>query len=280
MSVGAHVSAAGGLWNGPKNAGEIGCETFQFFSRPPQGGKPREISDEDANLFQDTMKKYKIKSAYIHAPYFINLASTNRRIRFGSHAVLREELERGAKLGCKAMMFHPGSAKDVSKKEAQKMVVDGLNRILDGYTGSCRLLIEISAGAGMVMGDTFEELAIFVDSAKRGKEIGICYDTQHGFASGYDMRTPENLESLVKLIEKTIGFKLLVSSLLYDSKIDLGGHKVRHEQIGDGFIGKEGIKLFTQHPKLQHLDLLLETPDDDIRAKEVGLLKKFRSKVK
>lgn len=277
MSIGAHVSAAGGLFNGPKNAGEIGCETFQFFSRPPQGGKIKDITNDDAKLFQQTMKQFNIKSAYIHAPYIINLASTETRIRFGSHSILREELERGSKLGVKGMMFHPGSAKDVSQKEAEKMVIEGLNRILDGYTGSCQLLIENSAGAGMVMGDSFEELAEFIHGAERGKEIGICYDTQHGFASGYDIRTAQKLDELIAVIKKTVGIKKIVASHVNDSKIELNGHKDRHEQIGDGLIGKKGIQLFTQHPELQHVDLLLETPDDDIRAKEVKLLQKWRS---
>jgi deoxyribonuclease-4 len=279
MSVGAHVSAAGGLWNGPKNAGEIGCETFQFFSRPPQGGNIKDITDEDAKLFQQTMKEYKIKSAYIHAPYIINLASAETRIRLGSHSILRQELERGSKLGIKGMMFHPGSAKDVSQKEAEIMVIEGLNRILDGYTGTCQLLIENSAGAGMVMGDNFEELAAFIHGAERGKEIGICYDTQHGFASGYDIRTPATLNELVVIMKKTVGIKKIVASHVNDSKIELNGHKDRHEQIGDGLIGKQGIKLFTQHSDLQHVDLLLETPDDDIRAKEVKMLQKWRNNI-
>lgn len=277
MHIGAHVSAAGGLWNGPKNAGGIGCETFQFFSRAPQGGKPKEITEEDAALFQETMKKYKIANCYIHAPYIINLASTEARIRFGTHTILREELERGSKLGVKGMMFHPGSAKDVTQKEAELMVIDGLNRVLDGYTGTCQLLIENSAGAGMVMGDSFEEIAAFIHGAERGKEVGICYDTQHGFASGYDIRTAEKLHELVTIIKKTVGIKTIIASHVNDSKIELGGHKDRHEQIGDGLIGKEGIKLFTQHPQLQHIDLLLETPDDDIRAKEVKMLQKWRN---
>lgn len=279
MHVGAHVSAAGGLWNGPKNAGEIGCETFQFFSRPPQGGNIKDITDEDAELFQQTMKQFKIKNSYIHAPYIINLASAEKRIRENSHSILRQELERGSKLGVKGMMFHPGSAKEVSQKEAEQLVIEGLDRILDGYTGSCQLLIENSAGAGMVMGDSFEELAIFIKGAERGKEIGICYDTQHGFASGYDIRTPEKLDELVALIKKTVGIKSIVASHVNDSKIELNGHKDRHEQIGDGLIGKQGIKLFTQHPQLQHVDLLLETPDDDIRAKEVKLLQKWRKEI-
>lgn len=277
MHIGAHVSAAGGLFNGPINAGEIGCETFQFFSRPPQGGNVRDITEEDQKLFQNAMIEHKIKSCYIHGPYIINLASEKASTRGNSIRILREELERGSLLGVKGMMFHPGSAKEVGEAAGVKLVIDGLNRIMDRYKGSCQLLVEISAGAGAVMGDTFEELAMFLDGAERGKEIGFCYDTQHGFASGYDIRTTDKLDELVKIMKKTIGLKTVVASHVNDSKIELGGHKDRHESIGDGLIGEKGIKLFTQHPQLQHLDLILETPIDERRAAEVKMLKKWRN---
>jgi len=277
MSVGAHVSTAGGLFNGPKNAGEIGCETFQFFSRPPQGGNVKAISEEDQKLFRDAVIENKIKSCYIHGPYVINLASEKTSTRANSVRLLHEELERGSLLGVKGMMFHPGSAKEVGEEAGTKFVIEGLNKILDGYNGSCQLLVEISAGAGAVMGDSFEELAAFIDGAERGKEIGICFDTQHAFGSGYDFRTPELLDAMVKKFDKIVGLKKLVASHLNDSKVELGSRKDRHEHIGKGLIGKDAIKLFVQHPKLQHIDLLLETPLDEERAKEVKLLKKWRN---
>ena len=225
------------------------------------------------------MKKHKLKSCYIHGPYIINLASEKETTRSNSVRILREELERGSLLGVTGMMFHPGSAKNVGEGEGTKLVIDALNRIMDGYNGSCKLLIEISAGAGAVMGDSFEELAMFLDGAERGKEIGICFDTQHAFGSGYDFRTKELLDAMLKQFDKTVGLKNLIASHVNDSKVELGSHKDRHEHIGEGLIGKEAIKRFVQHPKLKHLDLLLETPLDDVRAKEVGMLKRFRDAV-
>ncbi len=278
MFIGAHVSAAGGLWNGPKNAGEIGCETFQFFSRPPQGGNVKIISKEDQQLFSDAMIENKIKNCYIHGPYIINLASEKITTRQNSIRILREELERGSLLGVAGMMFHPGSAKTVGEKEGMKFVIEGLNKILDGYKGSCQLLIEISAGAGMVMGSSFEELAEFIDGAERGKEIGICFDTQHAFGSGYDFRTQELLDTMLKKFDKIVGLNKLVASHVNDSKVELNSHKDRHESIGKGCIGTEAIKRFVQHTALRHIDLLLETPIDEERPKEVILLKKFRDK--
>lgn len=279
MLFGAHVSAAGGVFNAPKNAGAIGCEIMQIFSRPPQGGKPSPLTPEVVEQFHAAMKAHAIERAYIHTPYFINLASETPRIRHGSVTVIREELERGSLLGCRAIMFHPGSAKDVGQEEGVKMVIEGLNRILDGYKGSCQLLIEISAGAGMVMGDTFEEVAEFLKGAERGKEIGVCFDTQHAFASGYDLRTKKAVDETFKLFDKHIGLKRLVASHCNDSQVELGGHKDRHEHLGKGHIGLKGFEAIVQHPKLQHIDLILETPMDTGVEDDLKILKRFRKKV-
>lgn len=249
-----------------------------MFSRPPQGGKPAPITTEVAEQFIQAMKEYKQAAAYIHAPYFINLASGQARIRHSSIHIIRDELERGSLLGCRAVMFHPGSAKDVGEEKGVQMVINGLNKVMDGYAGSCQLLIEISAGAGMVMGDTFDEVAAFLEGTKRGADIGVCFDTQHAFASGYDLRTAETLQETFKQFDKLIGLKRLVMSHCNDSQVALGGHKDRHEHLGDGLIGLPGFRALVEHKKLQHLDLILETPwePDDGVKKDLQILKGFR----
>lgn len=283
MRFGAHVSAAGGLWKAGRAGKELGCEVIQIFSRSPQTFAAKPITDEEAEKFKMSMKENGIEDVYIHAPYIINLASGKNTTRFGSVKILREELERGTQIGAKAIMFHPGSAKEVGRKEGIEMVIKGLNRILDGYTGSCQLLIEISAGAGEVMGDQFEEIAAFIDGAERGKEIGVCFDTQHAFASGYDLRTQEAVNETFELFEKTVGLKRLIASHCNDSKVEFEAHKDRHEHLGHGYIGADAFKYIVKHPKLQHLDLILETPFDDeggpedgTRAEDIALLKKYR----
>ena len=173
-------------------------------------------------------------------------------------------------------MFHPGSAKDVGEKEGVKMVVQGLNRILDGYEGSCQLLIEISAGAGMVMGDSFEEIAAFIAGAERGKEIGVCFDTQHAFASGYDLRTKADVEATFKQFDKIVGLKKMIASHCNDSMVEFNAHKDRHEHLGKGHIGIDGFKAIVANKKLAHLDLILETPWDDALKDDMKYLKKFR----
>ncbi|MFZ2681715.1 MAG: deoxyribonuclease IV [Patescibacteria group bacterium] len=282
MLFGAHVSAAGGPWNAPIHGAALGCEVIQFFSRPPQSWSAKPITPDDAEKFKLTLKEQGIQRAYVHAPYLINLASGNNRTRHGSVSMLKDELDRCSQLGVTAMMFHPGSAKELGQAAGVDKVIEGLNRIMDGYTGSCQLLIEISAGAGAVMGDTFEELAAFVDGAERGKDIGICFDTQHAFASGYDLRTKEGVNNTFKLFDKTIGLNKLVASHCNDSKVEFGSHKDRHEHLGHGTMGQDAFKFIVQHPDLQHLDLILETPYEkegvanDPRLADLELLKKFR----
>lgn len=285
MRFGAHVSAAGGLWKAGPSGKELGCEVIQIFSRPPQAWAAKPITDEDAAMFKQSMKDNGIEDVYIHAPYLINLASENNRTRHGSVTMLRQELERGTQLGAKAMMFHPGSAKAVGRKEGVAMVVKGIDRILDGYEGTCQLLIEISAGAGEVMGDEFEEIAAFLDGAERGKEVGICFDTQHAFASGYDLRTEDAVKETFAKFDKIIGLKKLVASHCNDSKVDFETHKDRHQHLGHGFIGEDAFKFIVQHPKLQHIDLILETPfngeeEKGSREDDIALLKKFRKAFK
>lgn len=272
------MSAAGGLENAPKNGAELGCEVIQIFSRPPQSWAVKPITDTDAKAYRASAQAHSIEATYIHAPYLINLASSTPRTRHGSVTMLRQELDRGTQIGAKAMMFHPGSAKDVGEEKGVAMVVEGLNRIMDGYDGTCQLLIEISAGAGAVMGDTFEEIAAFLKGAERGKEIGICFDTQHAFASGYDLRTKKDVDEVFKKFDKLIGLKHLIASHCNDSMVEFNAHKDRHEHLGKGHIGLDGFKSIVAHSKLKHLDLILETPWDEGLADDMKFLKKFRGK--
>lgn len=284
MRFGAHVSAAGGLWKAGENGESLRCEVIQIFSRSPQMWKAKPISDEDAAKFRTAMKAHAIEDVYIHSPYLINLASEKNSVRYGSSTMLRDELERGSQLGARAMMFHPGSAGSMTRDEAVKKVIEGINRIMDGYSGSCQLLIEISAGAGEVMGDQFEEIAAFLNGAERGKEIGVCFDTQHAFASGYDLRTKEAVHATFQKFDATVGLKRLVASHCNDSMVEFGAHKDRHQHLGHGHIGLDAFKYIVEHPELQHIDLILETPFDGeeaegSRGEDINLLKKFRKTV-
>lgn len=171
MNIGAHVSIAGGIQNAPKNAHDWDCECFQIFTRAPQGGKAPELTPELISSFKSEIKKYKIKNFYIHAPYYINFASANNRIRYGSVQAIRDELERGSLLGAKYVMTHLGSAKDLGEKAGIAKTIEMLQKTLAGYSGSTKLLIENSAGAGAIIGDDLKELAEII---KKNKQYRHC----------------------------------------------------------------------------------------------------------
>lgn len=258
-------------------AQKAGCECFQFFSRSPQGGPAKGLTAKVVADFKTSCKKYKLES-YIHSPYYINLASAKNNIYYGSSGVLREELERGSLLGVKYLMAHLGSARDLGEKAGLEKTVAGLEKILTGYKGQTGFLIEMSAGAGAVIGDTFEEIVKIIDAPKLKKfNIGICFDTCHAFASGYDLRTEKAVKETFKKFDGTIGLKRLKLIHANDSQTELGSHKDRHAHIGQGRIGLEGFKAIVKFAKKQKINLILETPDGDDRIEDMKILKKTRN---
>lgn len=276
MLFGAHVSIAKGLFNAPLNAAALGCEVFQIFTRSPHGGWVAPLDKDIADLFKKNAELCAQREWYIHTPYFINFASANNRVRFGSIAVVREELDRGTMLGAKYVMTHQGSYKDLGEEEGFKQVIDGLTKVFAGYKGTTQLLLEISAGSGQVIGSTFEKMGKIVNHPKLKKfNIGVCYDTQHGFASGYDIRTPDTVRTTMKEFDKHIGLEKLKMFHCNDSKIALGGHVDRHEHIGDGLIGKKGFEALLAYPKLKDKNFILETEHDKV-IEDLSILKDIR----
>lgn len=273
--IGCHVSIAGGMQNAPERAAELGCEVFQIFSRSPRGGAAPKITAEIAADFKAAMKKHGQENCYIHTPYYINFASSNPALRKAASRVCREELERGTQIGAKYIMTHLGSSKDFSREEALDLVVQGVVEVLKGYKGTTKFLLEISAGSGNIIGDSFEELGYIIE--KSGMDLGICLDTAHMFASGYNIKSSEGFKDVIKKLKSSIGLEKIKLIHANDSKIDLGGRRDRHEHIGDGKIGKEGfVQIMTQFPSL---DLILETEHDKVEE-DIKALKTIRSKIK
>lgn len=280
MKFGCHISAAGGVDNCPARAQAVGAEVFQFFSRSPQGGSAPKLTKEIIVEFKAGLKKYQ-QQAYIHTPYYINFASSNPRIKYGSVSVIREELERGSQLSVTALMTHLGSAKDVGEAQGTKMVIEGLIKVLTNYQGACKFLIENSAGSGQVIGDSFEEISEIIKGVEKkiGKnKIGVCLDTAHAFASGYDLRTSANVVKVLKQFNQIIGLSRLALIHGNDSKVELGSHVDRHDHLGLGKIGLECFKTLVSVKKLAKVNLIIETPEDDRRNDKGNLLilKKMR----
>ena len=276
MLIGAHVSAAGGVWNAPKNATALGCEAFQIFSRPPQGGPATPITPELKKTFQAALQEHKLEWFCIHTPYYINFASATTRIVKTSISVVRDELERGSALGAKYVMAHLGSFKDLGKEKGLAVLAAGLDEVLDGYKGSTQFLIEISAGAGAIIGDTFEEIAAITKHPRlKNYDIGVCFDTQHAFASGYDLRTTEGVDATWKKAEKLLGKNKIKMSHCNDSKVEFNSHRDRHEHIGKGYLGTDAFKHLFSHPGFGKLTFILETEHDSV-MEDITLLKKIR----
>lgn len=277
--IGAHISAAVNIALAPVRAHEAGLECFQFFSRPPQGGPAKPITEKLTREFRANCQKYGLES-YIHAPYYINLASAKNNIYYGSIKVIREELERGSLLGARYAMAHLGSARELGEKEGLKKTIEGIDEILAGYRGKTEFLIEMSAGAGEIIGDTFEEIAKIVLATKLKKyEIGICFDACHGFASGYDLRTAAAVGATFKKFDRLLGGWRLKLIHANDCESQFGSHKDRHAHIGEGNIGLEGFRAMAALAKKRKINLILETPHDQRLTKDLEILKKLRKQL-
>jgi deoxyribonuclease IV len=274
MYIGAHISIQGGINNAPQRAADLGCEVTQIFTRAPQGGKAPELTPELIKEFKLKAKNYELKTFYIHAPYYINFASANNRIRYGSASVVRAELERGSQLGAKYVMTHLGSAKELGQKEAVAKTIEMLKKSLEGYVGSTKLLIENSAGAGEIIGDDLKEIKEIIDGVNNKNIAGICLDTQHSFASGYDWR---DFKKTIGRVNKQIGIENIKLIHCNDSRTEFNSHRDRHEHIGEGKIGLEPFKNIAAFAKKNNIDMILETEHDKVKE-DIKLLKSLRDK--
>ena len=293
MKFGAHISIAGGIEKAPERAHKIGCECFQMFSRSPHGGKAKEITESTVSNFKKYCQRYNLKNYYIHTPYYINLASANNRIYYGSISAIKKELENADLLGARAVVTHLGSAKDLGKKEAEKKLTEGLKKIFQLSPAlkkkeagnkeikfNAKLLLEITAGAGEIMGDNFEEIAYFINQAEKEitkNSLGVCFDTAHAFASGYDLRNKKAVKKTFNDFDKIIGLERLELIHCNDSVSDFNSHIDRHENIGYGKIGTEGFEAIISESRLKNLDFIIETPSIRDRN-DLEILKKIYAK--
>lgn len=272
MYIGCHVSIAGGVFNAPERAADFGCEAMQIFTRSPQGGKAPELTPEVVERFKNANLKFKIQEVVVHTPFYINYASNNNRIRHSTVAIVRDELERASLLGASYVMTHLGSAGEMSEDEAAEKVAEMLSKTLDGYTGSTELLLENAAGAGKIIGATFSQLSKILKLVNHTKLVGICIDTQHSFASGYDWT---DFENTLQRIDNEIGLEKIKLIHCNDSKTALSSRKDRHDHLGKGLIGEESFKNIVAFAKEKNITMIAETEYDFV-SDDIALLKKFR----
>lgn len=274
MKFGAHVSIAGGIENAPLRARQLGCECFQMFTRSPRGGSPPELGDRLLEAFFLNCSEASLSDYYVHTPYFINLASGKEDLREKSVALVREELDRSSALGARYMMTHIGSAKGLDRDVAVENVVDSILRVLDGYSGTTQFLLENTAGQGYTIGASFEEISLILKRVAYD-DLGVCIDTAHMFASGYDIRTREDVEELVGRFG--VAFAPGTVKLVHanDSKAEFNSSKDRHEHIGEGKIGIECFSSMIGNPFFEDLDMIVEMPPSEV-SRDIELLKGLR----
>ncbi|MDR1973800.1 MAG: deoxyribonuclease IV [Bacteroidales bacterium] len=271
LNIGCHLSLSGGYEAMGKDALSIGANTFQFFSRNPRGGAAREIDPKDADALKVLMDEYNFAPLLTHAPYTLNLCSHDPSIRKFAQDMMRDDLERMEQLPCHLYNFHPGSHTGQGIDVGIEQIIEGLNTVMfDGQ--KTIILLETMSGKGSEVGSKFEELRRIIDHVRIDDKIGVCLDTCHIYDAGYDV--VEALDEIVENFDEVIGLDRLYAIHLNDDKNPFGSHKDRHETIGNGSIGLDGITRVINHPRLRHLPFYLETPNElDGYAKEIAILK-------
>ncbi|MCX6674099.1 MAG: deoxyribonuclease IV [Methanothrix sp.] len=263
VRLGVHVSVAGGVDRAVSRAREKGCDAFQIFSSNPRKWRSNPIPGESRTRFLAQLKQSGLSPAVDHMPYLPNLASAKEEVYAKSVQALARELERCQALGISYLVTHLGSHLGEGREKGLARIVNALQTVFSEYDGDTVLLLENSAGTKNSMGSTFSDITAVLQSlpAER-RRLGVCLDTCHLHAAGYDLRTPSALQATLDMFQDCIGQELLMLIHLNDCKGLLGSHFDRHEHIGLGQIGMEGFRAILCHPALADLAMILETPVD------------------
>jgi deoxyribonuclease-4 len=273
MLIGAHVSPAGGPAKAVERGVERGCDAIQFFNQSPRAWRPRVYSPEEVDAFHAAMAESPLESLMIHAVYLLNCASDDDEIRGKSLTALVAALEAGAALGAHCVVLHSGSALkgpvDAALERASATIAEALAR-----TEGCPLHLEDTAGSGGTLGRSFEELATLIEGAGGDERLGVCLDSCHLLASGFDIRTAEGLSAVIDDFDAAVGLDRLGSLHLNDSQTPLGSNVDRHADPGDGYLGREGCAAFLSEPRFEGLPCVLELNGPE--KKDIDLARELR----
>jgi len=252
---------------------------MQIFSKNQMQWKAKPLDLDEAEMFVENSKQKKIVETVIHDSYLINLGSPDKALLKQSREAFLEEMVRAKHLGVRHLIFHPGSHMGSGEQVGMKRVAESLNWARAKFgSGDIQLLLEITAGAGRVLGQSFEQLAKIIDQLEDQRNAGVCFDTCHGYATGYDIKTQSGYEKTFKLFDEVLGLDRLKAMHLNDSKGALGSHLDRHEQIGKGLIGLDGFRNFMNDARWEGIPMVLETPKGEKGYKQE--LKTLRSMIK
>jgi deoxyribonuclease IV len=273
--IGAHVSAAGGVDNAPINAYQIGATAFALFTKNQRQWHAKSLETATIDSFKKRCEKYGFTSKQIlpHDSYLINLGHPDSEQLEKSRTAFLDEMQRCEQLGLTLLNFHPGSdLKQISVDECLARIAESINITLD-KTQNVVAVIENTAGQGSNLGYKFEHLAQIIDQVEDKSRVGVCIDTCHAFAAGYDLRTEQACQETFAEFEKIVGFQYLRGMHLNDAKSEFASHVDRHHSLGKGNIGETAFKYIMQDPRIDEIPLILETIDPDIWAQEISWLR-------
>lgn len=275
--IGAHVSASGGVENAPLNAREIGATAFALFTKNQRQWAARPLEESSIKKFRENCREagYHPHQILPHDSYLINLGNPDREALSRSRNAFLDEMQRCEQLGLDRLNFHPGAHLNrTGEKECLGLIAESINLALE-QTSGVTAVIENTAGQGTNLGFSFEQIASIMEQVKDRNRIGVCIDTCHAFAAGYDLRTREGFEQTFNEFGSVIGFEYLKGMHLNDSMKGLGSRVDRHHSLGKGVLGNDPFRWIMEDDRFDGIPLVLETPDDKLWAKEIALLKSY-----
>ncbi|MDO5497950.1 MAG: deoxyribonuclease IV [Alistipes sp.] len=275
--IGAHVSASGGVENAPRNAHAIGATAFALFTKNQRQWVAPALTASQIDAFRQAMAQYGFRAEQVlpHDSYLINLGHPEAEGLAKSRESFFEEMARCEALGLDRLNFHPGShLRKISEQESLRLIADSINMALERTSG-VTAVIENTAGQGSNLGFDFEHLAYIIDRIEDKSRVGVCIDTCHAFAAGYDLSTEQGCDEVFDEFERTVGFEYLKGMHLNDAMKPLGSRVDRHSPLGEGQLGITPFKYIMQDSRFDNIPLILETPDEARWPEEIALLKSF-----
>lgn len=273
--IGAHVSASNGVSQAPINAHAIGADAFALFTRNPSRWTSKPISDKEAEAFKENCTKYGYTPSQIlpHDSYLINLGAPEAEKLEKSREAFLDEMQRCEQLGLTLLNFHPGShLKMMPVDDCLDLIAASINITLEKTSG-VKAVIENTAGQGSNLGYSFEQIAHIIDKVEDKTRVGVCIDSCHAFAAGYDLSTIDGYADTWRRFDEVIGFQYLSGMHLNDTKKGLASKVDRHETLGNGVLGADFFSFLMNDPRMDNIPLILETPDESIWAQEIAWLK-------
>ena len=259
--LGAHMSIAGGLPRAVDRAYATRCESLQIFTKSAGQWRARSLSCDEVEAFRMRARELDVRPIVAHASYLINVAAPDRTLRRRSMAALVEEMNRADALGLLGLVLHPGSYTTGTEERGLRLVGDAVNELLnDRHDGRAMLLLEHTAGQGTNLGHKFEHLATIIDAVDQTHRVGVCLDTCHLLAAGYDIASAGGYAQTFEQFDATVGLARLQVLHLNDSKYPCGSRRDRHDHIGRGWVGLKAFRRLLEDPRLAGLPMILETP--------------------